>query len=161
MEPSQISSATGMDWTLIATAVGGAIYGGWQQFRASKKDKSEAEKIAKDQVIEAKDKLIETITAERNSWRDRHDEKSKELDNHRQSYHAKNGELQAKLLEATAETSALRAKTDLTPILQHQERDAEITTKIMETLETMTKILKGLVGIVDKSKNENDEIVKN
>ena len=148
-----IPTPTGVDFAYIGTLAGSIIYAIYQQFRAGRKDTAEAEKKSLESVVLAKDELNKTITQERDSWRVRFDDKSKDLEAYRQEVHDKSERLNAMVLKSAAEAAELRAKTDLTPILEHMKEDKEATRQIVEQMGSTARILEKILEHIGLKSN--------
>lgn len=100
-------------------------------------------------IIKGKDELIsvarETADAQRTRWEAEH----KEFQDYRESTHSNLNKANELVLKLTEENGQLKAKTDMTPIFQFQENQAEINKRIVDSLDStqksLTKVLDHLI----------------
>jgi hypothetical protein len=140
MDPTQFGA--------YAAAAALAVWGGIERFQKERakadavnaqKAKSSAEdnqKIidVKDELVAAKEEMIKTAVESKDSWKAKYETEHAEFIEYRKDAHNKLNEASARVLAYSAENGELRAKTDLSPILEHQQHQTELSAKMIETL---------------------------
>lgn len=122
-----------MDSQLLLTIGGaaGTVFGAlWAAFERSRNAKAaDALRIAngKDEIIRVKDQII-----------DAKEQEHKEYLRYREEHHKALNEANAKILLLTEDVASLRARTDISPIIENQRLQGEVTLKILTALEKLT-----------------------
>ena len=122
---------------------------GFRKRSAAAQAKLEA-KTAK--LDEANAALIQVVKDEANAWKIRYETEHAEYLDYRQKAHLRDGDMTSRILELTTECADLKAKTDITPILQAQKDQQDINTKIVESLNTITQTSQVILDRLTKGK---------
>ncbi len=85
----------------------------------------------------AKDELINVVTADRDAWKSRYETEHSEYVARRQQYHDELQGINADMLRLSGENAALKAKTDVTPIMQELKAQSEINQNVLKALGTI------------------------
>lgn len=85
---------------------------------------SERSRAASAALIKAKDDLIAVQQERAEAWKTKWEVEHKEYTEYRADAHKQLNQAQVLVLQHTEEVAQLRARTDLTPILKHQEEQA-------------------------------------
>jgi septin family protein len=104
---------------------------------------AEAAQKAHDLLISSKDDLYETARLSAAGWKERFEDEHKEYKAYREATHVKAQDTQNKMLEQAEEIASLRARTDITPV--------------METLAKIVKSLEGILTRLDHLSTANEE----
>lgn len=110
------------------------LYGGFERWRNLRRNDNQ-------RVEQAKDELIKVLEADRDTWKARYETEREEYISHRKATHDHNNEANARLIKLTDENASLKAKTDITPLLAHQEEQTKINAEVMRTLSKVTATL--------------------
>lgn len=131
----------GIDWGSIGLAAGALVYGVWQSFKSKGKRKAEDEAKDLQRALDGKEELIAISREQAAAWKVRYESEHDEYVKYRQERHEKDGEIQSLVLRLTMENAELRAKTDLSPVLEHQRQNAEVQVKMLESLAKISAVL--------------------
>ena len=93
-------------------------------------------------TAEAKDEIINLLTASANGWKARYESEHVEITNYRAEVHTRNDENNARILELTNQNSSLKSKTDLSPVLAFQKEQSTVNSKVVEALNIIIKHLR-------------------
>lgn len=137
MDSGQLITAT--TWGGYIGMAIAAAYGIWQGWK--NKNGADGEKAAA-----AKDDLIKSITADRDSWKSISEAQRIELAQYRDACHLQANDANKKILALTEESAKLRASTDITPLLKHTDEQSQINVKILSTLDMIVSHLKRLTS---------------
>jgi hypothetical protein len=144
LDPSAAGGYIGMAVAIIAAA--------FERFhsqrslgraREANERAQEAEKAraAHDQVLAAKDELLKVYEKSAESWKQRHADEHKEFGEYREYAHRIANDANATIVKQAEQIAELKARTDITPILESQKQQQEINRQMMAALE---KILERL-----------------
>lgn len=128
------------------------VVAAWQSYRAKKLE-------AVKQLDLAKDELIKVTRESAEAWKKRHDDLHLEYVAYRENRHKSDNDTNGMLLRLTADNADLRAKTDMTPILEHQREQALINQKVIEGLTKSTAALDLLIESLVLNKQQAIERV--
>lgn len=106
-------------------ATGAACYERWRSEKALRNSAAAA----------SKDELITVLTETSNAYKEKSDREHNEFMAYRKEIHDKSTEIQAQFLQLNKENMELRARTDITQVMQTQQQ-------ILDSLGTMTNVLK-------------------
>jgi hypothetical protein len=118
---------------VMLVAIGAAVY---ERLRSAKLMQSA-------QLNTAKDELIKVLEADRDAWKSRYEAEHDEFVKRRQQYHDDVQKTQSRTLVLTEENAALKAKTDITPILTELQAQSSINKAVLHALEELTKRIDG------------------
>jgi hypothetical protein len=133
-------------------AVLGASWAGIERFRSWKASNraTEATELASEaerqrsihaEVINAKQSVIDTITADRDGLKRRYDEEHAEYIAYRNDSHERVQSINVAMLELTKDNADLRAKTDLTPLAKFAESQQQTNDKMVRALDAILERL--------------------
>lgn len=94
-------------------------------------------------LSEAQRELLQVREQEAHAWKQRYETEHLEYTEYRQKVHEKAAETTARLLELTSQCADLKAKTDLTPVLEHIRNQDAINTKVVDSLDALLTKLRG------------------
>lgn len=123
----------------IAATIGGVaatlwgLYMGWQKISGKEEAK----------LDNARRELTEVLESEVKAWKAKYELEHIEYVSYREKIHAQANETNSRMLQLVNENAALQAKTDMTTV-------TTALTKIMESLTSVTHILKQLEEKLDK-----------
>ena len=86
-------------------------------------------------LASAKDELVQVLTAESAAYKAASERVGSEFHAYRENAHRQNGESQATILRLTEDNARLKAATDISPLLKHQQEQSEINAKILQGLD--------------------------
>lgn len=161
-------------WVSIGTALAAVLGVAWGFIEKLKTGRAEraAEKAAQEKqtaadahkIIEVKDELIAVAQESKAAWKAKYEQEHAEYTEYRTEAHKRLNEASALVLRHSAENAELRAKTDLSPVLKHQEEQSQVTTKIIETLAkintTQDLLIESILNGVNGRKLRETLIVK-
>ena len=99
---------------------------------------------------EANAALIQVVKDETAAWKVRYETEHAEYLDYRQKAHLRDGDMTARILELTTECADLKAKTDITPIIQAQKDQRDINTKIVESMNNITQTSQVIIDRLTK-----------
>ena len=141
------------DWIPLLSSAGVVVSGliafAWaliSGLRSREKRRIERAEVAEANLSEAQKALIEVHRLEALAWKTRYEGEHSEYVDYRAASHTKAQDMQARLLELTAENAELRSKTDLTPVIQFHQDQGQINLKVVETLDKILERLGGRNG---------------
>jgi hypothetical protein len=94
-------------------------------------------RIAKAALDKAHDDLIEVMKLQIDSWKNRFAAEHSEFAEYRKTQHDHNNAANERVIKLTAENVELRAKTDLSPVLQFTKDQTTINAKVVQSLDAI------------------------
>lgn len=139
-----MDAQTGTTAAAVVTAILGGIYGFIQQQKA--KGATDAEERAKKAVSSSRDAASDSVAALAEShrvnaveWKERWEQEHNEGIANRKIWHDQRNEFQNIVLRMTEENAKLAAKTDITPLVEHMQRQNETNVEVAKALTKLTE----------------------
>lgn len=123
-----------IDWTSILQ-ISGTIGGIFATAGACWLGYRKVKGIDEKRIQRLHESVVDLLQAESKAWRDKFDLEHTEYLQYRDSTHAKANETQDTILKLNKENSELHARTDITQVMQSQQ-------KILDTLTSISNILR-------------------
>lgn len=123
----------------------GGIYGYIQQRKAKAATEQAnsateiAHRTASEEFARSQSELLASYQSMSNDWKNRYEIEHAELQKYREYVHDKNKKDQETMLRLTEENADLRARTDLTPIVEQLKQQARTNEELGATLGKLTQ----------------------
>jgi hypothetical protein len=137
MTPATFYS-TWLPWLLVIASAVAAVY---ERFVNRRKDASK--------------ELVSVLSAERDTWKSMSEAKDAEFKAYRDAAHAAADQAHTQVVKLTEEVATLRTRTDITPLLQHQEEQNQINVKMLTALDEILSHLRSFKQKTHSSKTKS------
>jgi len=168
--PIAITSFTPGD---IGAAVAGLLVSAWAllQTRRAEKAKLETQKVqavaeeakkllasvSSDDLAKKNEELAKAYCQKSEEWQAAWKKEHEENQAYRSLVHTQRNQAQAEHLKLVEENASLRARTDLTPIISHIEKQQETNERVATALTQLTSGINSLMQAIYRRETEREE----
>lgn len=132
----------------VCGALGGILATGWGIYMGYKKVIGADEK----RLDRARQNLSEVLEANCAAWKEKFEIEHRDFNAYRDETHNKLNLANAKILSLTEETTILKSRTDVTPILDLQRQTNETMTKVAQLQQSTVELIHSIAETLNITK---------